>query len=109
MPRPSPLRSCRRAFPYSPPFIALRKRRSTIRPYPSGGHRFVGPAWASDLNRLRKNSEISSVSRLSKVVGLSQRIATLPPRDGTLREEGKAHGGQISCHGGRGAGCDLQR
>jgi len=32
--------------------------------YPSGGHRLVGPAWVSDLNRLRKNSEISSVSRL---------------------------------------------
>src|SRR5215472_13826389 len=23
-------------------------------PYPSGGHRLVGPAWVSDLNRLRK-------------------------------------------------------
>src|SRR4051794_1094212 len=29
--------------------------------YPSGGHRLVGAAWVSDFNRLRKNSEISSV------------------------------------------------
>src|SRR6202035_5152274 len=28
--------------------------RTQITPYPSGGHRLVGPAWVSDLNGLRK-------------------------------------------------------
>src|SRR5438445_157342 len=51
--RPSPPQPCRRAFPCSPPFIALRTRIHDTS-YPSGGHRLVGPAWVSDLNRLRK-------------------------------------------------------
>jgi hypothetical protein len=45
-------------------FHCIAETRIHDRSYPSGGHRLVGPAWVSDLNRLRKNSEISSVSRL---------------------------------------------
>src|SRR5260221_14593685 len=53
MPRPSPLLPCRRAFPCSPPLTACETRIHDTS-YPSGGHRLVGPAWAFDLNRLRK-------------------------------------------------------
>ena len=49
MPRPSPLLSCRRAFPCSPPCTAMRNARPRyVRRAPP-----VGSAWVSDLNRLR--------------------------------------------------------
>src|SRR5271165_2440964 len=53
MPRPSPPRPCRRAYPCSPPFTVLRNAHPryavSIRRAPP-----AGPAWVSDLNRLRK-------------------------------------------------------
>src|ERR1700730_17197069 len=49
MTRPSPPLPCRRAFPCSPPFIALRNAHPRyVRRAPP-----VGSAWVSDLNRLR--------------------------------------------------------
>src|SRR5207248_10642995 len=42
------------SLPMFATFHCIAKRGSTIRPYPSGGHRLVCPAWVSDLNRLRK-------------------------------------------------------
>src|SRR5262245_15744497 len=48
-------------------------------PYPSGGHRLVGPAWVSDLNRLRK----LPASAFGALDGLTRsdlgRIEPLPP------------------------------
>ena len=41
------------SLPMFVPFHCIAKRASTIPSYPSGGHRLVGPAWVSDLNRLR--------------------------------------------------------
>src|SRR5579863_6053714 len=48
MPRPSPLLPCRRAFPCSPPFIALRNAHPRY-VVSSAGHRLVGAAGVSDL------------------------------------------------------------
>src|SRR6516162_8490914 len=51
--RPSPLQPCRRVS-YVRHLSPHCETRIHDTPYPSGGHRLVGPAWVSDLNRLRE-------------------------------------------------------
>src|SRR5437762_11381640 len=68
MPRRSPLRSCPRAFPSPPPFIA-REKLSHDTSYPSGWHPLVGRAGAFELNRLRNETAPLVVWRRHGLVG----------------------------------------
>jgi hypothetical protein len=83
---PSPLRPCRRAYPCSPPFTALRNAVRRIHP---DERRLIGPAWVSDLNRLQKRSWLN-FSHAIPVAGAaagrrSQVMWTRPSRRGELR------------------------
>src|SRR5215469_15429300 len=81
--RPSPLQPC----PMFATFHCIAKRASM--PYPSGGHRLVGLAWVSALNRLRKLQEQTAEALQASAFGTFRWADSLRFGDAIGRDAGR--------------------
>src|SRR6202045_5297765 len=95
MPRPSPLPPCRRAFPRSPPFTALRNAHPRVGP-PSARvfaeHDPAAAAWRGEgrQRRLGPNPDLPGASRAAELlyaVGVHGRTGAPVPQIAAARAE----------------------